>query len=193
MKCSLCRTTDKHIHDWSEFFGFSKYGDGIWFDRCEIGGVPGAPTTASGNLRARVGTSRYADGGQSWQFVSGFPDDEKDGSWIKGWGAMRFLCHLLGVRPPSRRLKSEPFLPDQGVLALVVARRLVTGNIPDTWYPVGATLAPRLGITFPVFDKERPYDHLTDGARSFWVDLYRTHLDFGIDPGVKPPDELAER
>jgi hypothetical protein len=30
-------------------------------------------------------------------------------------------------------------------------------------------------------------------VRSFWVDLYRTHLDFGIDPGVKPPDELAER
>ena len=46
MTCPFCDTPDQHIHDWTDVFGYSTYGDGIWFDRFEIGGdVTGAPAT----------------------------------------------------------------------------------------------------------------------------------------------------
>jgi hypothetical protein len=147
----------------------------VWHDRREIGrSVTGGPA-ATDNPDSADDWSAYADGGRETASGSD-PDNPVD--WIYGWAALRLLCHLNDLQAPARPMKGEPFRPDPGLLTLAVARQLAEGRAPRPGAP-----------SWREFDPDRPFDHFTRAARAFWVDLYRIHHEYGIDPRCKAPDE----
>jgi hypothetical protein len=60
----------------------------------------------------------FADGGIWARDGYGFRNDSYH--QVKGYAAMRFLCAVLDIEPPTRKLKGEPFVPDPDILIRAV-------------------------------------------------------------------------
>lgn len=113
---------------WSRWFGRSRLGRNVF--SCRVSWLQGDlrregwPEDARSMLMGPTHLSvAFADGGwfsriQSWSFGIG----GLHGEWVVGFGALRYVCDLLGLVPP-RRLKGETAVPDLGLLRAEIERQ----------------------------------------------------------------------
>ena len=103
---------------WSEAFTRTSGGPGVWHNRYLVR----APRMPFGGGRDSGRDSYYwqhfADGG----ILTGGHTGWQQTWWhqVQGYAAMRFLCAVLDIEPPTRKLKGEPFVPDPDILIRAV-------------------------------------------------------------------------
>lgn len=113
---------------WSKWFSRSKLGSNVFYTRIDwlrgelIG--EGWPDDGQSMMMGPLHLSvAFADGGwfsrsQSYSFGIG----GLHGRWVVGFGALRYVCDLLGLIPP-RRLKGEGAVPDPELLRAELDRQ----------------------------------------------------------------------
>jgi hypothetical protein len=190
-ECDLCRRY--HLRDedlmntWSEAYTSSTYGPGVFFDRVHVTRIPDGAAGWQSSDASRISDYwcnerqwYFADGGIVALSSNGFLD--RRGSWLYGWGALRFSCRVLGLKPPARRLKGEPFVPDPDLLA----RAVLETN--------GVVLDGERTVVPPMYRPDSParqeYGDLTPRARAFWTRLEVMHREAGVptrNRGWGPP------
>ena len=109
----------------------------------------------------------FADGGSTFYSAYTFSDAPQAGFRVYGWGTLRFLCHVNGLVPPSRRLAGEPFLPDpelvvEAVIVHMAEMRERPRSVNGFWDIVTGK-------------EPTPIHTLPPQARSFWEVLSRLH------------------
>jgi hypothetical protein len=186
-RCLLCHKVHRlgpvGARAWTEVYRPSNRGPGVWFDPIHITPAPpgAAWSGAAGFSRLDDHTDSqgdwfFADGGTRFSTTNGFfGSGQVVGSWVRGWAALRFSCQVLGLEPPRRRLKGEPFVPDDGLLARAVLEtngsRYPGDELVYTFSPLrSAALA----------EGSRPsYAFLQPRAEAFWTRLDELHREAG--------------
>lgn len=157
---------------WSVLFGrCTDDGQAAWADRQHLGAIAGV--SQGHHSAVYMGSIRwigYADGG--WEYHSGYGFGARHGARIYGWGTLRFLCALHGIKPPSRRLTGEPFVPDTTLLVAAVWDGL--RQQPEDGGPQPSGVHDHKGRT------PTPLNALNPQASEFWLRLKEAHLRAGI-------------
>ena len=167
---------------WSDNFSRSTFGPAIWFDRAGFGSniQGGIDVKTGGGMFCGSGSEIiFADGGSTYYSNYTFSDANRAGHRVYGWGTLRFLCHVNGLVPPSRRLAGEPFLPDPDLVVEAVVLQMAEMRETPRWVS---------GFWDIVTGKEpTPIHTLPPQARSFWEVLSRLH-GLPTTEGVPDPD-----